>query len=108
MTAEQDRLRLPRSRSRFCAAWSASSSVLYDARCRFGDGLVLIARAAADANRADHLAPVLEWNAARQDVDAPMVGFLDAVECRSRLGEAREVAGREIEGARRESLADGD
>src|SRR6185436_18415231 len=73
-----------------------------------GDRRVLVAVAAADADRADDLAVALERDAAGEDDHPSLVGLLDAVELASGLGLLGEVRRRQIERARRVRLVDRD
>ncbi len=56
-------------------------------RCRacLCDGLILLARTAADADGADHVAVLLQRNAAGENHDAAVIGTVNAEELLARL-----------------------
>src|SRR5271156_5076361 len=72
----------------------------------FGYRLVLLARTAADANRANDFSGTLERDAACKDHDAPVVGSVDAIEVAAGLREGRQIAGGNIKGTGGEGFLD--
>jgi len=62
--------------------------------------VVLIARASADVDSADHLAIALTGNATGEDHDLAVVGGVDPKELHSRLRVRGQVPGRDVEGPR--------
>src|SRR5205807_10342908 len=78
------------------------------ARAGFGDGLVLLAGAAADAEATDDFTALLEGDAAGEDHDLAVVGGGDAEELAAGLAEAGEILGGDVEGPGGPGLLDGD
>src|SRR5450755_4432869 len=66
--------------------------------------MVLIARAAADADGADDLSIAFQWNATCEDHDSAIIGGVNAEELSAGLRMYSEVFGRDVEGARRVGL----
>src|ERR1700722_3797573 len=67
----------------------------------FGDRLILLAAAAADANGAHDLAVHFDRDAAREDHHPGVVRYVDAEELVSRLAVAAKLQRRDIKGLRR-------
>jgi hypothetical protein len=54
-------------------------------RTRLSDRVILSAGPTTDANRADYLAVLLQWNATRENHDFPVIGCVNAKELVARL-----------------------
>src|SRR5687767_14236186 len=74
----------------------------------FGDGVVLFAAAAGDANGADDLAAFLDGDAAGEDHHLAVVRGVDAEELVAGLAVVGEVFGSDVEGPRGPCLFDRD
>lgn len=73
----------------------------------FGDGVILLSGAAADADGANDLAILAQRNSTGEDHDAAVIGDVNAEELIARLRMRRQVFGRDVEGPGRESFVDG-
>src|SRR5689334_14242011 len=69
-------------------------------RAGFRHGVVLVAGAAADADRADDFPVTFQGDAAGEDHDFPVVGSVDSEELAAGLGVRGEILGGNVEGAR--------
>src|SRR5690242_14937108 len=74
----------------------------------FGDGLVLIARTATDADGTHDHAVAHERHASGEDRHPAVIGGVDAEELLRRLRVLAEILGRDVEGPGRPRLADRD
>src|SRR5947209_8485315 len=72
-------------------------SNLKGCRASFRYRVVLIARAAADADRADHLAVLLQRNPTGENHDLAIIGGVDSEELPARLRMSSQILGRNIE-----------
>src|SRR6185312_7954442 len=95
---------MPRLLAMRCSSFNSNES----AGARFGDRMILFARAATHADGPDDLAGALERHATGKDHHAPLVGGVDAEELASGLRELREVLRRDIERARCKGFLDRD
>src|SRR5664280_111213 len=73
----------------------------------FGDGVVLLARATAHADRAHDFSAAFQWNASGEDHDLAIVGDMNAEELSARLRMGGQVFGGDIERARGVGLLHG-
>ena len=90
------------------SGWNYQGELFDGGGAGFGDGVVLFAAAAGDADGADDLVAAFEGDASGEDHDAAVVGDVDAVEVSAGLGELGEGLGVDVEGAGGEGLVDGD
>jgi hypothetical protein len=74
----------------------------------FGNRVILVTRASADANGADDFSVFLERDSASEDHDFAVVRRVDAEELVAGLGVGGEIFGGDIEGAGCPGLFDGD
>src|SRR5262245_39399872 len=88
--------------------WPRVASVAPTISAGFGDGLVLVDRASADAYCTDDLAVSLERDAAREHDRPALVAGLDSVERLARLNHRREILHWHVERARGVGLSAGD
>src|SRR5580658_1196729 len=75
-------------------------------RSGFRDGLVLLPRSAADANRANDFAVLSEWNAAGKDHHLAIIGGMNPKELLPRLTRPAQLLRRDVKGARGPGLLD--
>jgi putative membrane protein len=90
------------------ALWLASGLLRESGRAGFGDGLVLLTRPAADADRPDHFPLSLQRNATGKDHHAAVIARMDSIELVTGLAVLGESAGLDVEGARSPRLVDRD
>jgi hypothetical protein len=88
--------------------YSNSKNALERGCTGFGDGVVLIARAAAHADGTHNLAATLQWDAAGEDHDLAVVRGMDAEKLPARLRVGGEIFGGDVESPRGVGLLDGD
>src|SRR3954453_2652456 len=74
----------------------------------FGDGLILLAQAAADADGSHDFIAAFERNSAGENHHAAVVGSVDAEELVAGLAELGELPGGDVEGARGPGFIDRD
>ena len=88
------------------SAGQLTGKQLIGRHARFGDGLILLARATADADCAHYLPALLQRNAAGENHHAPMVRGMNAEKLSAGLRVFRQILRGNIEGPRGEGFID--